>query len=147
MPIPPEIPACSTGGTGPGQGARTRIVVPDPPDRSGIRDRTLLALARPQRGDRGHDPGPVLRQYDFTEQQYDSLVRLTATLCTLFPRIRCDYPRDASGALIRSKLSDPELARYQGILGHYHVQTDKVDPGPAFQWNRVIEGARAVLAH
>ena len=48
--------------------------------------------------------GQMLRQYDFTDEQYESLVRLTATLCTLFPRIRCDYPRDAAGALIRGKL-------------------------------------------
>jgi hypothetical protein len=32
--------------------------------------------------------------YDFTSQQYDALVRLTATLCALFPKIQCDYPRD-----------------------------------------------------
>jgi N-acetyl-anhydromuramyl-L-alanine amidase AmpD len=33
------------------------------------------------------------------------------------------------------------LERYQGILGHYHVQLNKVDPGPAFQWDTVIDGA------
>ena len=87
----------------------------------------------------------LLRQYDFTEEQYRSLARLTATLCTLFPRIRCDYPRDASGDLVRGKLSGPDFARYRGILGHYHVQANKVDPGPAFQWDRVIDGARAIL--
>ena len=31
-------------------------------------------------------------------QQYDSLTRLTATLCKIFPKIRCDYPKDARGA-------------------------------------------------
>jgi hypothetical protein len=34
---------------------------------------------------------------------------------------------------------------YQGILGHYHVQTDKQDPGPAFQWDTVIMGARKLM--
>ena len=70
----------------------------------------------------------------------------SATLCNLFPKILCDYPRDAAGALVRAKLPDPELVRYQGILGHYHVQTNKVDPGPAFQWNRLIKGARGLTA-
>ncbi|MGA2699640.1 MAG: hypothetical protein ABSH35_00895 [Isosphaeraceae bacterium] len=70
----------------------------------------------------------------------------TATLCKLFPKILCDYPRDAAGALVRAKLPDPELVRYQGILGHYHVQTNKVDPGPAFQWDRLIKGARGLTA-
>ena len=90
--------------------------------------------------------GQNLRQFDFTERQYDSLIRLTATLCTLFPKIRCDYPRDAAGISSWPKLPDADLARYQGILGHYHVQTNKVDPGPAFQWDRVIAGARERIA-
>jgi hypothetical protein len=129
-----------------GAGGMVRIVVPDPPDRAGIRDRT--ADLRPARNQSivGVIQGQTLQQFDFTEQQYDSLIRLTATVCRLFPKIRCGYPRDASGALVRAKLPDSELSRYQGILGHYHVQTNKVDPGPAFQWQRVIEGARARLA-
>jgi hypothetical protein len=73
------------------------------------------------------------------------LIKLTATLCAVFPRIPCDYPRDREGKLIPHKLPDDELARYQGILGHYHVQTNKVDPGPAFQWDTVIDGARKLL--
>ena len=40
------------------------------------------------------------------------------------------------------KLPDEELERYQGVLGHYHIQSNKVDPGPAFQWETVINGAR-----
>ena len=68
------------------------------------------------------------------------MIKLTATLCTIFPKIRCDYPRDASGQPIPQKLPDAQLNRYQGILGHYHVQTNKVDPGPAFQWDSVVNG-------
>lgn len=105
-------------------------------------------IPRPVRADPvvGEIQGQTLRQYDLTREQYDSLIRLTATLCTLFPKIRCDYPRDASGALVRRKLPDEELRRYQGILGHYHVQTNKVDPGPAFQWDKLIKGTKALLA-
>jgi N-acetylmuramoyl-L-alanine amidase len=86
-----------------------------------------------------------LKQYDFTPEQYEALARLTATLCTLFPKIRCDYPRDAAGALVTHKLPDPEYAAYEGILGHYHVQTNKVDPGPAFQWDRLIESTKKLM--
>ena len=42
-------------------------------------------------------------------------------------------------------LPDAQLARYQGVLGHYHVQTNKVDPGPAFQWDRLIDEARRLM--
>jgi len=31
------------------------------------------------------------------------------------------------------------------VMGHFHIQTNKVDPGPAFQWDRVIQGARRLL--
>ena len=48
-------------------------------------------------------------------------------------------PARRNGALIPHKLPDADYARYQGILGHYHVQTNKVDPGPAFQWEQFIE--------
>jgi len=86
-----------------------------------------------------------LVQYDFTPQQYAALIKLTATLCRVFPKIKCDYPKDASGHLIGRKLSDDALKHYQGVLGHYHIQTNKVDPGPAFQFDLIIDGARKLL--
>ncbi len=89
--------------------------------------------------------GTSLVQYDLTPEQYDSLIRLTATLCTVFPEIRCDAPRDANGEVIPHKLPSDQLAGYQGVLGHYHVQTNKTDPGPAFQWDKVLQGARELM--
>ena len=53
---------------------------------------------------------------------------------------------DANGNLIPHKLPDDELKHYSGILGHYHIQTNKVDPGPALDWARVIGGAQKILA-
>lgn len=88
-----------------------------------------------------------LSQYDFTPQQYESLIKLTATLCKVLPRIKCDYPKDSDGHLINHKLPDDELNRFSGMLGHYHIQTNKTDPGPAFQWDYVINGARRLLHH
>ena len=84
--------------------------------------------------------------YDLTPEQYDSLIKLTATLCKTFPKIKCDYPRDASGKLVPKKLDDPVYDGYGGVMGHYHVQANKNDPGPAFQWDHVIDGARAIMA-
>jgi len=75
-----------------------------------------------------------------------SLIKLTAALCKTFPKLRCDYPRDAQGKLLPAKLADDAYNQYNGILGHYHVQTNKIDPGPAFQWDRLIEGSRTLMA-
>jgi len=94
---------------------------------------------------RGVIQGHELVQYDFTPEQYAALARLTASLCRIFPNLKCRYPVDADGKLIMHKLPDAALKNYQGVLGHYHVQTDKVDPGPAFDWDRVMGGARSLL--
>ena len=104
-------------------------------------------IAHPARPEpvRGNIQGTELAQYDFTPEQYAALIKLTAALCKVFPAITCDYPRDAEGKLVRQKLSDDELKVYHGVLGHYHVQTNKIDPGPAFDWDGVIGGARKIL--
>ena len=118
-----------------------------PPELGASAVRTPGFVGRPDRADpvTGEIQGDALTQYDLTPQQYAALVKLTAALCTVFPKIACDYPRDASGALVPRKLPDDELRAYQGVLGHFHIQTNKVDPGPALQWDRVINGARALL--
>lgn len=89
--------------------------------------------------------GQELVQYDYTPEQYAALEKLTATLCRVFPRISCDYPKDSAGQLIPHKLPSTELENYHGVLGHYHIQTDKVDPGPALDWEKLIGGARKIL--
>lgn len=94
---------------------------------------------------RGVVQGTELVQYDFTPEQYAALIKLTATLAQIFPKITLDYPRDHRGQLVPHKLTDAELARYHGVLGHYHIQTNKTDPGPALQWDKLIEGARKLV--
>lgn len=91
----------------------------------------------------GKVQGQTLWMYDLTPQQYDSLIKLTATLCTALPSIRCDYPRTTTGELSTTALTAEQLESYSGLLGHFHVQQNKIDPGPAFQWDHVVNGARA----
>jgi N-acetyl-anhydromuramyl-L-alanine amidase AmpD len=124
---------------------RTVITIPGGLENSGQRDTS--APLRPARDEpvSGTIQGRELVQFDFTPRQYDSLIKLAATLCTVFPKIKCGYPQDAGGRLITRKLEPDALERYQGILGHYHVQTNKVDPGPAFQWETVVDGARRLM--
>jgi N-acetyl-anhydromuramyl-L-alanine amidase AmpD len=124
----------------------TAITIPGGLENSGQRNPDVML--RPSRDEPvvGTIQGRELVQYDFTPAQYTALVKLIATLCTLFPRITCDYPRDRAGQLIPHKLPQEDFDDFQGILGHFHVQSNKVDPGPAFQWDKVIEGARRLLA-
>jgi len=124
---------------------RVRITLPAHLGDGGIRTRNFVG--RPARASRieGAVQRTSLVQYDFTPEQYRALIRLTATLCRVFPKLRCDYPRDAAGHLVRERLEPEELATFTGILGHWHVQANKVDPGPAFQWDRLVTGVRELL--
>jgi len=127
------------------EGGGVRLRPPRAYDELGVR--TPSFVGRPARKELivGNIQGQELAQYDFTPEQYDSLIKLTATLCRIFPNIKCDYPKDASGRLIPKKLDDEAWQEYQGLLGHYHVQLNKTDPGPAFDWDKVITGARDLL--
>ena len=42
-------------------------------------------------------------------------------------------------------LTEEQLAGYSGLIGHYHLVKGKIDPGPAFQWDLVVERARGMM--
>ncbi|AMV39011.1 N-acetylmuramoyl-L-alanine amidase [Planctomyces sp. SH-PL62] len=122
---------------------RVKIKLPGTPESNGIHNPDALLAPAHNELVKGEIRGQVLEQYDLTQAQYDALVKLTATLCTVFPKIKPDYPRDSAGVLRLDTLSRPEFDAYQGLLGHYHIQANKTDPGPAFQWDRLIDGVRS----
>jgi N-acetyl-anhydromuramyl-L-alanine amidase AmpD len=128
-----------------GEDGKVRITIPESLGDGGIRTKNFVGHPARHELIKGNIQGQDLVQYDFTPEQYKALTKLTATLCRVFPKIKCDYPKDAKGHLITEKLPDPDLDAYQGVLGHYHIQTNKTDPGPAFQWDRVIGGAKKYL--
>lgn len=126
-------------------GQRARLTLPTSMGDGGVRTPGFIARPASDRPIFGVIQGETLAQYDLTPQQYDSLIKLTACLCTVLPNIRCDAPRDAQGRLVNDKLSDADLVGFTGVLGHYHIQENKTDPGPAFDFDRVITGARRLM--
>ncbi len=90
--------------------------------------------------------GSSVQQVDFTEEQYQALEQLLLTLCRVLPRISPTVPRDLSGdvppEVIDFSTRTPESGA--GIIGHYHGSTNKVDPGPAFDWDRIERALRGV---
>ncbi len=130
-----------------GRDADGRTVITIPPRVGDPMLRVKNFTGRPVRPEpvRGVIQGEDLVQYDLTPQQYAALVKLTAALTKIFPQIRCDFPRGPDGRVVPHKLPDAELAAFKGVLGHYHIQTNKTDPGPALQWEKIIDGARAEL--
>lgn len=124
---------------------RPFITFPESVVPTGIR--TADFVARPARDEpvEGMIHGRKLYQYDLTDEQYDSLIKLVATLHVALPNLALDYPRDASGNVRTDKLTPQELEEFQGLIGHWHITQSKVDPGPAFDWQRVIEGAKKLV--
>jgi len=122
----------------------TRLSIPARITETGIR--TPGFIGRPARADRvyGEIQGEDLQQYDFTLEQYASLVKLTAALCREFPKIKPDAPRDDDGRVLTRALSEDAWREFSGILGHFHVQTNKNDPGPAFDWEPFLRAVRAL---
>ncbi len=122
-----------------------RVTLPESFGDGGLR--TADYVARPARDIpvEGAVHGRDLMQYDLTDAQYDSLIKLTATLCRVLPKIAPDAPRDADGNIRWDVLSADERAAFSGLIGHYHITTNKVDPGPAFDWQRLIAGVRGYL--
>ncbi|HZW10035.1 MAG TPA: N-acetylmuramoyl-L-alanine amidase [Phycisphaerales bacterium] len=123
-------------------GAGTRITIPVWQGDGGIRTPGFVGRPASSEPVSGVIQGQTLVQYDFTPEQYDSLAKLTAALCAVLPQIRCDYPRDEHGRPLARAMTPDEFAAYRGLLGHSHIQQNKVDPGPAFDWDRLRQSAQ-----
>lgn len=127
------------------ENGRTRITIPERLGDGGVRTKNFVGYPVRDELVVGEVQGRVRRQYDLTQEQYDSLIKLTAALCTVLPKIDADYPRDERGRLINKVLTDEQFDNFSGVLGHYHVQSNKSDPGNAFQWDYVIDNARKLM--
>jgi N-acetylmuramoyl-L-alanine amidase len=130
---------------GPDGAGGVRLTIPDRLGDGGVR--TPGFVGRPARPEpvRGVINGSELAMWDLTDEQYGSLIRLTAALHRALPGITLDYPRGPDGGVLTRTLDDREFGAFRGVLGHWHVQTNKIDPGPALDFERVVGGARRLL--
>ncbi len=92
--------------------------------------------------------GRTYTMYDYTEQQYRSLAHLLAALARAYPDLKLEAPRAPDGAVVTTMVDPARLgaATGVGVVGHFHVGGHKQDPGPAFDWDRVLSAAQALLA-
>ena len=87
--------------------------------------------------------GRMVRMWDFTEEQYQALIRLCRGVNQLLPNISLKVPFDKEKR--RTPLGKIQnFSSFKGILGHAHVQggtgdgvKKKYDPGSAFNWGRL----------
>ena len=125
---------------------RWELLIPEE-HRANIRTPDFRAYASRSFGERGYFSrrinGKVVRMWDFTEEQYQAVIRLCIGLNRLIPKIKLRVPYDKkSKRTLPGKIRN--YSRFAGVLGHAHVQNgtgdgieQKYDPGSAFDWPRL----------
>lgn len=126
-------------------GGNTRITMPERFGDGGLRNPELAGGPARDEPIAGTINGSDLVMYDLTDAQYDSLIKLTAALHRALPGIELDYPSAPDGVVLKRVLGDDEFRSFSGVLAHWHVQKNKIDPGPAFDWDRVLDGAKEIV--
>ena len=94
--------------------------------------------------------GKMARMWDFTEEQYQALIKLCVAVHAALPRVKLKIPFDKKSR--RTPLGKiKNFASFEGVLGHAHTQGGsldgikrKFDPGPAFDWGRLRRSFLAV---
>ncbi|MBN1947531.1 MAG: N-acetylmuramoyl-L-alanine amidase [Bradymonadales bacterium] len=80
----------------------------------------------------------IKRSFAYTEAQYVSLVAVMRILRDIL-KMPMIYPQsEAGGGVLTTRLANP--AAFRGFWGHYHNTATKWDPGPGFDWDKVMEG-------
>lgn len=123
-------------------GGGWRITIPDDQGDGGVRTAGFVGRPRSDGFVTGEIHGQRLIQPDFTAEQYRALAHLLAALHGSLPEIRLEAPRGPDGRVLTRALTPDEWASFKGVLGHFHVQTNKIDPGPAFDWEWVLGESR-----
>jgi N-acetylmuramoyl-L-alanine amidase len=75
----------------------------------------------------------------FTGAQYDAVTKLIRFLCAKY-----NIPKNFIAEPARYEImTDQVFADFTGIASHANCRTAKTDIGPAFDWNRIIQGVNA----
>lgn len=130
---------------GPDANGRTRITIPERVGDGGVRTPGFVGYPARAEPVSGTINGSELVMWDLTPEQYDSLIKLTAALHHALPGIELQFPEGPDGEVLDRVLDADEFRSFRGVLAHWHVQRNKIDPGPALDWNKVIDGARDLV--
>jgi len=88
--------------------------------------------------------GTIYQTLDLKERAWHATISNSRSVGVEIASIGA-YPQDKQGELIPRMLPEDQWKAFQGVLGHYHVQKNKTDPGPAFDWEKVVGGAEKLL--
>jgi hypothetical protein len=123
-----------------------QLILP-PVYRDKLRTRDFKAIPARSHKQRGYLSrrinGSMVRMWDFTEEQYQSVIKLCLGIHRLLPKIKLKVPHDKkTNRIPLDRISN--FSRFAGVLGHCHIQQGtsddlrpKYDPGSAFNWSRL----------
>ena len=84
----------------------------------------------------------VHKSLGYTDAQYESLAAVLEGIFQLFGEgIRREAPIGEDGRVVARCLTNPK--DFSGIVAHWHLKASKWDPGPGFDWERMLVGVRA----
>ncbi len=85
------------------------------------------------------------QSWGYTDAQYRALIALLKKLASLLPKFKLMAPLAEDNAPIWSVVEkyNPDI----GIYGHLHLTAEKFDPGPGFDWHRLIYGLTEETNH
>ena len=81
--------------------------------------------------------GAKVQTHGYTEPQYRTLGSLARLLANVFPALARVGGMSEDGRLFQRTLDIPAVA--SGVLGHWHVDSNRWDPGPGFDWERLTQ--------
>jgi len=85
--------------------------------------------------------GVSLSSWTYTDEQYRSLIAVLRVLVEVVG-IEPVFPVGEDGRILDSVLDSPSAGQFKGIQCHWHSSAVKWDPGPGFDWERVLAGLR-----
>ncbi|HWU86991.1 MAG TPA: N-acetylmuramoyl-L-alanine amidase [Kofleriaceae bacterium] len=67
--------------------------------------------------------------FDFTDEQYAQMKKLSRALLRLLPNLPAEYPQSSPGQQAWDTLPKSATRAFAGYIGHYHLVPEKWDPG------------------
>lgn len=89
---------------------------------------------------RGRINGAEHHTFGYTEAQYASLSALVTALRANLPGIEMAAPVTEDGEVLTTVM-EGSCASFAGIVAHWHCAEERWDPGPGFDWNRLLKPA------
>lgn len=84
--------------------------------------------------------GMMVWGYEYNDAQYAALIKLISKIVEIFPKLaKADFPRTASGLVVKSLLSKP--LDHVGFICHYHTCKEKWDP-VCLDHQRILNGVK-----